>query len=77
MTGIIEAPWTDEQVANLQRWQQAGWVHEFTCPNHHVESRVLVPTNDGWHCSCGYTQTWCHDFMMEGPPSNPFDRSTP
>ena len=39
---MIEAPWIDEQVANLNRWQQAGYVHEFICPNDHEDSRVLI-----------------------------------
>ena len=61
-----EAPWTDEQVANLNRWQQAGYVHEYTCPRAH--SRFA--RNDGWRCpSCDYTQTWAHSIAVtEGPP---------
>jgi hypothetical protein len=63
---VIEAPWTDEQVANLNRWQKAGDVHPFTCPNHHKGDRDLVATNDGWQCpSCPYTQTWAHPMMLE------------
>jgi len=73
---MIEAPWTDEQVENLNRWQQCGYVHPFTCANHHEGSRDLIARNDGWHCpTCPYTQTWAHESMMQGPPPNPFDRS--
>lgn len=66
MTKIV-APWTDEEVELLNRWQQAGYVHEFTCPTHHSErSRVLVAHNDGWHCpSCKYRQDWAHKRMLE------------
>jgi hypothetical protein len=69
---MLEAPWTDAQVENLNRWQQAGHVHPFTCPNDHAESRVLLAQNDGWHCpSCEYTQTWAHAMMALGPPPDP------
>lgn len=74
MESIIEAPWTNEQVANLNAWQRAGHVHEFTCPNHHDGSRVLIATVDGWRCpSCIYTQTWAHRMMMQGPPALPLN----
>jgi hypothetical protein len=67
---MVEAPWTDEQVENLNRWQRAGHVHEFTCPNDHPASRVLVARKDGWYCpGCVYTQTWALDCMVEGPPA--------
>ncbi|BBZ93135.1 hypothetical protein BRDID11004_59660 [Bradyrhizobium diazoefficiens] len=70
---MIEAPWTDAQVENLNRWQQSGHVHPFTCPNHHDASRVLIAKPDGWHCpGCEYTQTWAHAGMVLGPPPDPF-----
>jgi hypothetical protein len=66
---MIEAPWTDTQVDNLNRWQRCDFVHEFTCPNHHDGSRVLIARNDGWHCpSCDYRQTWAHAGMVLSPP---------
>jgi hypothetical protein len=74
-------PWTDEQVNKLNEWQACDWVHEFTCGNdadpnfvlsHEVLGKTLVASNDGWHClSCGYTQTWAHDFMLKGAPPKP------
>lgn len=71
---MIEAPWTDAQVANLNRWQSCGHVHPFTCPNHHQGSRDLIAKTDGWHCTgCEYTQTWAHGFMTLGPTPNPFE----
>jgi hypothetical protein len=70
---MIEAPWTDEQVEALNRWQAAGHVHEYTCPNNHAGSRVLVAKNDGWHCpSCVYKQTFAYDQTFKAPPPNPF-----
>lgn len=73
---MSKAPWTNEQVAALNAYQQAGVMHPFTCPNRsepgHVcdpewgrgDKGVLRATNDGWVCTgCDYTQDWAHDFM--------------
>lgn len=68
------APWHDEEVAALNRWQTAGYVHAFTCANDHDEPRDLLATPSGWTCQhpdCGYTQTWAHKFMLNVPP-DPF-----
>jgi hypothetical protein len=66
---MIEAPWTDHQVENLNRWQRCDHVHPFTCVNHHQGSRVLIAQNDGWHCpTCEYRQTWAHAGMVLKPP---------
>jgi len=66
---MLEAPWTEQQVENLNRWQAAGHVHEYTCPNEHEGSRVLEARTDGWHCpGCPYTQTWAYESTMNGPP---------
>lgn len=69
MTERIMAPWTDDQVAALNRFQAAGFVHEFTCPTDHGQhSRVLVAHRDGWRCpSCNYAQDWAHAAMLERP----------
>lgn len=73
----IRAPWTDEQVAALNRWQGYGFVHEFTCRDrafHAVPSHdALVATNAGWICrGCNYKQDWAHHFMFR-PQRNPAD----
>lgn len=69
---IVEAPWSQQQIENLNLWQQADHVHEFTCPNVHAESRVLIARADGWHCpGCAYKQTWAHAMMTLGPPPKP------
>jgi len=61
----ITAPWTDEQVAALNRWQGNDAVHPFTCPNSH-QGRELTATAKGWVCKgCGYKQNWAHDFMAK------------
>jgi hypothetical protein len=75
MSDKIRPPWTSEQVAALNDYQTAGWVHPFTCPNrsnlrHRVSSitreHELVATADGWVCRvCDYTQDWAHAFMAD------------
>lgn len=69
------APWTAEQVQNLLDFQQANYMHPFTCANRGDGSHIivfgdlgtLVPTVRGWVClCCDYTQDWAHDFMLNG-----------
>lgn len=71
MTVKINAPWTMEQVAALQAYQDAGYVHPFTCgkrddhPDIGGDRGVLTPTIGGWICQfCDYTQDWAHAFMF-------------
>jgi hypothetical protein len=66
---MIRAPFTPAQVEALNRWQQAGTVHPFTCADDHGPDDVLVATPAGWVCpSCAYTQDWAHDMMLDAPP---------
>lgn len=68
MSNKIEPPWTAEQVEALNRFQKAGFMHPFTCPDSHDGDRDLTATPDGWIClKCGYTQKWAHAFMLEEP----------
>lgn len=68
MNDRIEPPWTPEQVAALNRFQQTGFMHPFTCPDHHGGDRDLTATPEGWVClKCGYTQKWAHRFMLDEP----------
>ena len=78
----VTAPFTDEQVEQLNRFQQAGRFHPFTCcstgPADICERRLhtgdgeLIATADGWVCPCGhYTQTWAHGFMADGSTVKP------
>lgn len=64
-TPVISAPWTKEQVAAFNRWQNAGG-HPFTCPN---DGAVLVATSEGWTCAIcrAHTQDWAHGFMLAEP----------
>lgn len=72
-SSFVTAPWTDDQVANLNRFQQVGVFHPFTCgrrDEHGDDPGVLLAERDGWHCpaaGCGYTQTWAHPFMAAPP----------
>jgi hypothetical protein len=70
-TGRITAPFTEEQVEALNRWQKTGQLHPFTCPGDLVicneAGRELIATTHGWECKCGaYRQTWAHGFMVDG-----------
>lgn len=78
----VLAPFTAEQVGKLNAWQTCGWVHPFTCarrdkPGHMIRIAAdrgqLIATEAGWICpDCDYTQSWARDYMLEGPPPNPF-----
>lgn len=61
--GKIEAPFTDEQVADLRAHQANPRVHPYTSES----GKDLIPTRDGWVEELGgpVVQTWAHDF---GPP---------
>jgi hypothetical protein len=66
--GLVEAPWTDEQVEKLNHYQRLGYVHEYTCPHDHP-GRVLHATCNGWVCPlCDYTQPWAHESSLRPPP---------
>jgi hypothetical protein len=72
MSEFTHAPWTQEEVDALNRWQAAGYVHPFTCANDHDEPRTLRACVSGWICDhpkCGYTQYWAHQFMLDVPPN--------
>ncbi len=73
----IKAPFTAEQIDGLNKWQLAGYVHEFTCAKSHkpYSSRVLEARTEGWFCrGCNaIVQDWAHDFMAEGPRANPLE----
>lgn len=72
---LIWAPWSEEQVQALNRFQQLGIMHPFTCgkrDNHREDDGILIASEAGWHCpawNCDYIQTWAylgmtdHDFM--------------
>lgn len=65
----VKAPWTQDQVAALELYQQHPRFHPYTCPyTHDWRNRRLVPTVDGWVCGhphCDYTQDWAHSMAFE------------
>ncbi len=68
---MIYAPWTDDQVAALKRYQTNGRFHPYTCGNRgdHLRDKggVLVPTKNGWRCpECQYVQNWAWNSAARG-----------
>jgi len=64
---LIDAPFTPEQVHNLNEFQRYAGLHPFTC--HSSEHGSLIATCKGWICrnaECDYEQKWAHDFMADG-----------
>jgi hypothetical protein len=72
----IYAPFTDEQVEKLNRFQSTKSIHPFTCctPSEIRECQrrlrrnegILIATNDGWVCPCGeYVQDWAYAGMLD------------
>lgn len=67
----VRAPFTPEQVASLNGYQQSGAFRELTCRGDGCpaagEQAVLVAAENGWHCpACTYTQDWAHEAMADG-----------
>lgn len=65
MSDLVRAPWTPQQVDNLNAWQARGNVHPYTCTGDHGDQRerTLLATEEGWICrTCGYTQDWAWEF---------------
>jgi hypothetical protein len=62
----IEAPWTDDQVASLNAYQKAGYVHPFTHGDG-AEKVDLIATAAGWvrHHEGRVVQKWAHEFMTD------------
>ena len=64
--GLLYAPWTDAQVAGLNRYQNCNFFHPYTCC---IDSGhgPLEATRGGWICKekgCTYTQIWAHPWTM-------------
>lgn len=67
------APFTVDEVASLNAYQQSRAFHPFTCGNgnrtdtSHMDGEgVLVASTDGWRCPfCDYTQHWCPEWMAD------------
>jgi hypothetical protein len=79
--GITRAPWTADEVASLNAYQQAGAYHPFTCGDDAcraadpLKQAPLTASPDGWRCPrCEYTQNWAHTWMTDGSWLQPADR---
>lgn len=61
---IIHAPWTAEQVNNLEQRQQRHDMHPYTCKC----GTTLLPQIKGWYCSLSglIEQKWAHDHDVNG-----------
>jgi hypothetical protein len=77
----VDAPWTEDQVRNLNAWQNNVSYHPYTCgrrdqPGHtwrNGDLGQLRATPAGWICDdCDYTQTWAVAFMVLSPPPQGF-----
>lgn len=61
---MIKAPFTQDQVNNINEFQEAGVVHPFTCGN---DGAILLAHCAGLECQyCDYTQDWVHEGMADG-----------
>jgi hypothetical protein len=76
---IIHAPFSEAEVVALNRFQNSGAFHPFTCPNRSdtphrwdgFDKGILVATTAGWTCAdCDYQQDWAFAFMA-GPSTLP------
>lgn len=62
---IWKAPWTRDQVAILNNYQNDGRTHSYTCG--HDGRHQLVATEDGWRCPFDdYRQDWAHNHSIRG-----------
>lgn len=73
-TDQATAPFTTQQVKNINAFQKSGVIHPFTCctPKYCdrkglLDDRTLTAKEDGLHCKCGKMppQTWVHKGMAE------------
>lgn len=63
----LEAPWTDEQVKNLNIYQKSGRMHPYTDYLDDGTKIDLIATKDGWVKTEGgpVCQTWAHDWSAD------------
>ena len=54
-TDKVYAPWSEEQIDALEKWQMDDTKHPYTC----ICGESLMPYKDGWICDeCGHKQNW-------------------
>lgn len=64
---IVDAPFTEKQIANLKSWQTHESFHPMTCRHDHGDDEnILIPETEGMRCpTCNEVQRWVHDFMAD------------
>jgi hypothetical protein len=64
----VYAPWSDEQVENINYYQQAGAFHPFTCRcPHPVRNSRLKAFSERLFCEhCKFEQLWVFPHMADG-----------
>lgn len=83
--GVINAPFSAEQVAVLNQFQRLRNFHPFTCgsgnrtDDAHLDGEgVLVAAKEGWICPyCDYRQNWAHGFMADPQALEALRRNDP
>ena len=63
MIDLVHAPWTSDQVASLNAYQECEFAHPFTG----LTGAVLVASEGGWRETRDgpVVQTWCHPWMAD------------
>lgn len=64
-----EAPFTEEQVSNINEWQESGFVHRLTCPDNCDEfGESMFAIEIGMFCpQCdGLKQEWVPTGVVDG-----------
>lgn len=64
----IYAPWSHQVAAALNRYQENGFGHPFTCGSTEHPKAKLVAGMRRWYClqeGCAYTQNWAWTFMAD------------
>lgn len=78
MDYMTHAPWTEEQVERLRRFQDIGCVHPQRCDCGGIDGEgdpKMVPTTDGWVCPdhCGHIMKYVATFVLDGTMDEFFD----
>lgn len=70
MSDLITAPWTAEQVANLNEYQRCGMAHPYTAGHRNEDGSAIkfIATPGGWVEREGgsVVQTWAHENIAAG-----------
>lgn len=68
---FVKAPFTQQQAARMNAYQEMGIYHPYTCPQrgdgkHTTRNGVLLATTAGWIClDCPYVQETVHEYVID------------